>query len=107
MPLVTQAATTAPVRAFGPENVSGGRSNTIAQVMSLPPYKDWSGILQSSLDRLQLGSPKTGSFGHHLGQMTELLRIQSDISRYQLKVELVSKVSEGAVASVRKLQQNQ
>jgi hypothetical protein len=40
-------------------------------------------------------------------QMGDLLKIQTDISRYQLKVELVSKVSEGAVASIRKLQQNQ
>jgi hypothetical protein len=40
-------------------------------------------------------------------QLSGLLRLQVDVSRYQLRVELVSKVSESAVASVRKLQQNQ
>jgi hypothetical protein len=43
----------------------------------------------------------------HIEQLSGLLRLQVDVSRYQLRVELVSKVSESAVASVRKLQQNQ
>jgi hypothetical protein len=40
-------------------------------------------------------------------QLSGLLKLQVDVSRYQLRVELLSKVSESAVASVRKLQQNQ
>jgi hypothetical protein len=42
-----------------------------------------------------------------LDQLSGLLKLQADIGQYQLRVELVSKVSESAVASVRKLQQNQ
>lgn len=41
-----------------------------------------------------------------LDQLSGLLRLQMDLSRYQLRVELLSKVSESAVASIRKLQQN-
>jgi len=43
----------------------------------------------------------------HVRSLGELLRIQQELSQYQLKVELVSKMSESAVASIRKLQQNQ
>ena len=42
-----------------------------------------------------------------ISQLSGLLKLQVDVSRYQLRVELVSKVSESAVASIRKLQQNQ
>jgi hypothetical protein len=41
-----------------------------------------------------------------IDQLSGLLRLQMDLSRYQLRVELLSKVSESAVASIRKLQQN-
>jgi hypothetical protein len=40
-------------------------------------------------------------------QLGELLRLQVDVSRYHLKVEMLSKVAESAVASLRKLQQPQ
>jgi hypothetical protein len=40
-------------------------------------------------------------------QLGELLRLQMDLSRYQLRVEVVSKIAESAVASLRKLQQSQ
>jgi hypothetical protein len=53
-------------------------------------------------------SAKQGSNpSRQLENLSGLLRLQVDMSRYQLRVELVSKVSESAVASVRKLQQNQ
>lgn len=42
-----------------------------------------------------------------IDQLSGLLKLQIDVTRYQLRVELVSKVSESAVASMRKLQQNQ
>jgi hypothetical protein len=42
-----------------------------------------------------------------IDQLSGLIKLQMDVSRYQLRVELVSKVSESAVASMRKLQQNQ
>ncbi len=47
-----------------------------------------------------------GRFGQGaVGQLTDLLRLQMDVAQYQLRVELVAKVSESAVASLRKLQQ--
>lgn len=42
-----------------------------------------------------------------IDQLSGLLKLQVDVNRYQLRVELASKVSESAVASMRKLQQNQ
>lgn len=42
-----------------------------------------------------------------LTQLTELLKVQMDVCRYQVKVEAVSKIAESAVASMRKLQQPQ
>jgi hypothetical protein len=42
-----------------------------------------------------------------INQISGLIKLQMDVHRYQLRVELVSKVSESAVASMRKLQQNQ
>lgn len=42
-----------------------------------------------------------------LDQLTGLLKLQMDVTRYQLRVEVVSKVAESAVASLRKLQQSQ
>ncbi len=48
----------------------------------------------------------SGSSGG-ISQLSELLRLQMDITQYQLRVEVVSKVAESAVASLRKLQQNQ
>lgn len=42
-----------------------------------------------------------------LKELSGLLRLQLDVTQYQLRVEVVSKVAESAVASMRKLQQNQ
>lgn len=103
----TALATTASTP--GPEigNVKGSLGDAAVQAISLPPSKDWSAVLQRSLDRFRAESTRRPNAAQYMQHMSELLKIQSDISRYQLKVELVSKVSEGAVASVRKLQQNQ
>lgn len=40
-------------------------------------------------------------------QLADLMRLQVDVSNYHLKVEMLSKVAESAVASLRKLQQSQ
>lgn len=40
-------------------------------------------------------------------QLADLMRLQVDVSNYHLKVEMLSKVAESAVASLRKLQQPQ
>jgi hypothetical protein len=43
--------------------------------------------------------------GRTVGQLTNLLLMQMEVCRYQVKVEVVSKIAESAVASMRKLQQ--
>jgi hypothetical protein len=54
-------------------------------------------------------SPKVGTSSpqHAINQLSGLLRLQADVTQYQLRVEVVSKVAESAVASLRKLQQSQ
>lgn len=42
-----------------------------------------------------------------LKQLSEMIRLQMEVCRHQVQVELVSKVAESGVASVRKLQQPQ
>lgn len=64
-----------------------------------------------ALDRALQGSAKTTEIvtapGDRLKQLSELIRLQMDVCRHQVQVELVSKVAESGVASVRKLQQAQ
>lgn len=66
----------------------------------------WPDIVARVGEALRRGEQATSSSSARLEQLTGLLRLQVDVSRYQLKIELVSKVSEAAVASLRKLQQN-
>ena len=56
-----------------------------------------------------VSSPKTGgpSVQQSFNQLSGLLRLQVDVTQYQLRVEVVAKVAESAVASLRKLQQSQ
>lgn len=56
-----------------------------------------------------VSSPKMGgaSVQQSFNQLSGLLRLQVDVTQYQLRVEVVSKVAESAVASLRKLQQSQ
>jgi type III secretion system YscI/HrpB-like protein len=42
-----------------------------------------------------------------LKQLTEMIQLQMEVCRHQVQVELVSKVAESGVATVRKLQQAQ
>jgi hypothetical protein len=42
-----------------------------------------------------------------VNDITKILQLQTELQRYQLRVEVVSKVSECAVATMRKLQQQQ
>ena len=39
-------------------------------------------------------------------QLAELLKVQTELNRHQLRVEFLSKISESALATIRKLQQN-
>jgi hypothetical protein len=56
-----------------------------------------------------VSGPKTTSptGQESLTNLSGLLRLQLDVAQYQLRVEVVSKVAESAVASLRKLQQPQ
>ncbi len=45
--------------------------------------------------------------GDKVTQLAELLKVQSELHRHQIRVEFLSKISESALATVRKLQQNQ
>ena len=89
------------------EGLAGVVQAGLQKTASASSAKDWSAVLQQSLERVRALSQKPPTVAQHMQQMGDLLKMQTDISRYQLKVELVSKVSEGAVASIRKLQQNQ
>jgi hypothetical protein len=42
-----------------------------------------------------------------IAQLGEMMKLQVDVHRAQMRVELLSKVSESAMAAMRKLQQNQ
>ena len=66
----------------------------------------WGSVLDRLLTQLQRAPASATSPHAKLHQLTEVLRVQSEVSQYHLRVELVSKVSESAVASIRKLQQN-
>jgi succinate dehydrogenase/fumarate reductase flavoprotein subunit len=39
--------------------------------------------------------------------LTELLKLQMDVGRYQLRVEMLSKVADSAMVTIRKMQQAQ
>lgn len=97
----------AAIQGTGVESLTGGTQAILQKIAPSTPSKDWGAVLQQTLERVRTISQKPPSVTQHMQQMGDLLKIQTDISRYQLKVELVSKVSEGAVASIRKLQQNQ
>lgn len=67
----------------------------------------WGEIAQRVGQHLTPLAAKSGSSAVKAEQLAELLRLQVDVSRYHLKVEMLSKVAESAVASLRKLQQPQ
>ena len=71
------------------------------------PNQGWSEIVSRIGSYVNQGLRAGVSPAAQMDQLSGLLKLQVDVTRYQLRVELVSKVSESAVASMRKLQQNQ
>jgi hypothetical protein len=67
----------------------------------------WTDIANRIGQYVQQGARPGLSPNGSIDQLSGLIKLQVDVTRYQLRVELVSKVSESAVASMRKLQQNQ
>jgi len=64
---------------------------------------EWAQVVQR-LDRLSGSSPSPVDIST---QLPELFRLQMEIGHHQLKVELLSKVAESAMVTVRKLHQPQ
>lgn len=67
----------------------------------------WSEIVGRISHLTKHGLKNSAPSHSQINQLSGLLKLQVDVTRYQLRVELVSKVSESAVASMRKLQQSQ
>jgi hypothetical protein len=72
-----------------------------------PINQGWSDIVSRLGNYIHNGARSGLSPSGQIDHLSGLIKLQVDVSRYQLRVELVSKVSESAVASMRKLQQNQ
>jgi hypothetical protein len=67
----------------------------------------WREIVQRVSTYMSKPTSKSPTAPETTRQVTELLRLQMDVTRYQLRVEVVSKIAESGVASLRKLQQSQ
>ena len=67
----------------------------------------WSDIVGRIGQYINIVAKPGLSASGQMDQLSALIKLQVDVTRYQLRVELISKVSESAVASMRKLQQNQ
>ena len=75
-------------------------------IATFQPEK-WQELLQRYQGALASPSQKPTTPQNGVSQLTGLLQLQMEVSHYQLKVEVVSKVAESAVTSLRKLQQSQ
>lgn len=93
--------------------IGTGDLNGLAQTPPMQPLasshavNSWDAIVARVNKLAETGIQPSIKTSQQVEQLSGLLRLQVDVSRYQLRVELVSKVSESAVASIRKLQQNQ
>lgn len=67
----------------------------------------WQEIVKRVSTYISSSTSKAPTAPESARQLTELLRLQMDVTRYQLRVEVVSKIAESGVASLRKLQQPQ
>jgi hypothetical protein len=70
----------------------------------------WRGIVEKVSTYISApprGIPQPGrGLRGDVGHLSDLLRLQMEVTQYQLRVEVVAKVSESGVASLRKLQQS-
>jgi hypothetical protein len=91
---------------LSPATASAGIGDMLTS-KSAPEAGSWKDIVAQVSHYLSASSAKATSSPASLGQLTGLLRLQIDVTRYQLRVEVVSKIAESAVVSLRKLQQAQ
>jgi hypothetical protein len=74
---------------------------------SISEPRGWQDVVSRVSTYLSSPPSKAPTPTESLRQLTGLLRLQMDVARYQLRVEVVSKIAESGVASLRKLQQSQ
>ena len=96
-------STTLHISSSGP---SGGIRDGLA-ASSESHFGGWRDIVNKISTYLPTSTTKAPSAPDALRHLTGLLQMQMDITRYQLRVEVVSKIAESGVASLRKLQQSQ
>lgn len=90
--------------------ISAPTTPTLTEVMQVdgPALQGkWQDIVAKVSSAMKTPPVATDGTRSGVNQLSGLLRLQMDITQYQLRVEVVSKVAESAVASLRKLQQNQ
>lgn len=98
---------------IGLSGVQLGSAQNIARSSHISNDKSWDSLvkgLDKHISRIGAEHPKQGlnSVGKiEHGQLVDLLKLQVDLHRCQVKVELLSKVSESATAAFRKLEQGQ
>jgi hypothetical protein len=87
-----------------------------AQAMQIPEggipqagegVRGWQEVTSRISNLMQGASRAAATPAQQVKQLSEMIKLQMDVCRYQVRVELVSKISESGVASVRKLQQTQ
>jgi hypothetical protein len=99
-----------PMRSTLPEAAPVMPSPRIADAIVTPPESfsvGWNDIVAKVSTYLSHSPTKAPTAPQMAINLTELLRLQMDVTRYQLRVEVVSKIAESGVASLRKLQQAQ
>jgi hypothetical protein len=84
----------------------------VGPLQTSPGPQSWSEVskaVASAIGAQPLSSVAsvTGGINSGVKEMSTLLRLQSQLQSYQLRIELASKVAESATTSVRKLQQQQ
>jgi len=85
----------------------GGGSGTAIAAFSESHVGGWRDIVNKIVAYLPTATTKAPTAPESLRQLTGLLQAQMEVTRYQLRVEVISKVAESGVASLRKLQQSQ
>lgn len=90
-----------------PSATTSAQVGEILTAPSMPTTGGWQDIVNKVSSYLSSSTTKTTAPSAALNHLTGLLRLQMDVTRYQLRIEVVSKVAESAVASLRRLQQAQ
>ena len=67
----------------------------------------WGGVLENALSGVNRELRAGTAPELRVKQLADMIKLQMEVCRHQVQVELVSKVAESGVASVRKLQQPQ